>query len=150
MSAASAPQSYEAATAREEGIGEDVTYDGVDQEILQQEGPGFELAGDYTLSSFALHLTAQRLFPRPPQREVSARYRTWAYESAALDLALRQAGAPLHAVLAREPRPVSFVVSLRLGEPPTLAPLRARLDPYPSLRFKLDPTSSWDEPLIAE
>jgi hypothetical protein len=44
---------------------------------------------------------------------------------------------------------VRFVVSLRLGEPPSLDPLRRRLDLYPGLRFKLDPTSSWDEPLIA-
>ena len=29
-------------------------------------------------------------------------------------------------------------------------PIRRRLDLYPQLRFKLDPTSSWDEPLIAE
>ena len=43
-----------------------------------------------------------------------------------------------------------FVVSLRLGEPPTLEPLRRRLDLYPELRFKLDPTSSWDDELIAE
>jgi hypothetical protein len=28
--------------------------------------------------------------------------------------------------------------------------VRRRLEGYPSLRFKLDPTSSWDEPLIAE
>ena len=38
---------------------------------------------------------------------------------------------------------MTFVVSMRLGEPPSLAPLRARLDRYPSLRFKLDPTSDW-------
>jgi hypothetical protein len=47
------------------------------------------------------------------------------------------------------PRPVTFVVSLRLGEPATLDPLRARLDPYPTLRFKLDPTPSWTDELIA-
>jgi L-alanine-DL-glutamate epimerase-like enolase superfamily enzyme len=134
----------------QEGIGEDVTYDNLDQETLQREGPGFELAGSYTLASFAEHLAAHSLFPEPPQREVSTRYRTWAYESAALDLALRQAGAPLHAVLAREPRPVAFVVSLRLGEPPTIAPVRRRLEVFPDMRFKLDPTSSWDEALIAE
>ena len=78
------------------------------------------------------------------------RYRTWAYESAALDLALRQAALPLHSVLEREPQPVRFVVSMRLGEPPSAEPLRRRLALYPGLRFKLDPTSSWDEPLIAE
>ena len=80
---------------------------------------------------------------------MSRLYRTWAYESAALDLALRQAGQPLHAVLGREPRPLTFVVSLRLGEPPSLEPLTRRLERYPTLRFKLDPTPSWDEELIA-
>jgi L-alanine-DL-glutamate epimerase-like enolase superfamily enzyme len=134
----------------EEGLGEDVTYDAVDHDILQAAGPALPLAGTYTLASFCEHLADLSLFPEPPQREVSARYRTWAYESAALDLALRQAGTTLHAALAREPQPVRFVVSLRLGEPPTLEPLRRRLDLYPTLRFKLDPTSSWDEPLIAE
>jgi L-alanine-DL-glutamate epimerase-like enolase superfamily enzyme len=134
----------------QEGIGEDVTYDAVDHEVLQAAGPVLEFAGSHTLASFCERLSELSLFPEDPQREVSQRYRTWAYESAALDLALRQAGVPLHAALAREPYPVHFVVSLRLGEPPTLAPLRRRLDPYPGLRFKLDPTSSWDEPLIAE
>jgi L-alanine-DL-glutamate epimerase-like enolase superfamily enzyme len=134
----------------EEGIGEDVTYDAVDQEILQAAGPTLPLAGSYTLASFCEHLAGLSLFPEAPQREVSARYRTWAYESAALDLALRQAGASLHELLERTSEPVRFVVSLRLGEPPTLEPLRARLDRYPGLRFKLDPTSSWDEALIAD
>jgi L-alanine-DL-glutamate epimerase-like enolase superfamily enzyme len=134
----------------EEGIGEDVTYDAVDHEIMQAAGPVLELTGSFTLASFCARLRELALFAEPPQREVSARYRAWAYESAALDLALRQAKLALHEALAREPRPVRFVVSLRLGEPPTLEPLRRRLDPYPGLRFKLDPTSSWDEPLIAE
>jgi L-alanine-DL-glutamate epimerase-like enolase superfamily enzyme len=136
--------------AGDEGLGEDVTYDAVDHDILQAAGPTLALAGRYTLASFCAHLAELQLFPQPPQREVSSRYRTWAYESAALDLALRQAGTTLHEALGRVPRPVRFVVSLRLGEPPTLEPLRRRLALYPTLRFKLDPTSSWDEPLIAE
>jgi L-alanine-DL-glutamate epimerase-like enolase superfamily enzyme len=136
--------------AGEEGLGEDVTYDGVDHEILQAEGPTLPLAGRFTLATFADHLAELSLFPQPPQREVSQRYRTWAYESAALDLALRQSHTTLHAALGREPRPVRFVVSLRLGEPPTLEPVSRRLALYPGLRFKLDPTSSWDERLIAE
>ena len=135
---------------REEGIGEDVTYDAVDQEIAQAAGPVLALTGSFTMSSFAERLAEQSLFTEPPQREVSALYRTWAYESAALDLGLRQAGLSLHEALEREPRPVRFVVSLRLGEPPSLEPLLQRLEPYPQLRFKLDPTSSWDEALIAE
>lgn len=136
--------------AGEEGIGEDVTYDAVDHEVMQTAGPTLPLAGRFTLASFGERLAGLSLFAEPPQRDVSQRYRTWAYESAALDLALRQAKTTLHATLGREPLPVRFVVSLRLGEPPTLDPVSDRLELYPSLRFKLDPTSSWDERLIAE
>jgi len=89
-----------------EGIGEDVTYDAVDQEIMQAAGPVLELTGRFTLASFCARLTELSLFPEPPQKEVSSRYRAWAYESAALDLALRQAQVALHEVLAREPRPL--------------------------------------------
>ncbi len=136
--------------AGEEGVGEDVTYDAVDHEILQAAGPKLELTGRHTLGSFSELLAGLELFPEPPQKEVSARYRTWAYESAALDLALRQAKLSLRDALARACESVRFVVSLRLGEPPTIEPLRERLAAYPSLRFKLDPTSSWDESLISE
>jgi len=134
--------------AGQEGLGEDVVYDPVDHEIAQRAGPVLELAGDWTMRSLSEHLSGLQLFPEPPQRDVSQLYRVWAYESAALDLALRQAGQPLHAVLGREPRPLTFVVSLRLGEPPSLEPVTRRLEAYPTLRFKLDPTVSWDDELI--
>jgi L-alanine-DL-glutamate epimerase-like enolase superfamily enzyme len=137
------------AGAGQEGVGEDVTYDAVDHEILQSAGPHLPLEGNWTIASFSEHLSTLELFPREPQREVSRRYRVWAYESAALDLALRQAGTTLHEALGITPQPVRFVVSLRLGEPPSIEPLRRRLEVYPSLRFKLDPTSSWGEELIA-
>jgi L-alanine-DL-glutamate epimerase-like enolase superfamily enzyme len=132
-----------------QGVGEDVTYEAEDHEILQAAGPTLPLAGSFTLAGFCDRLAELELFPQPPQREVSRRYRTWAYESAALDLALRQAGSSLHEALGREPAPVTFVVSLRLGEPPTLEPMRIRMEICPNLAFKLDPTSSWDEELIA-
>jgi L-alanine-DL-glutamate epimerase-like enolase superfamily enzyme len=135
--------------AGEEGLGEDVVYEPVDHEIAQRAGPVLDLAGDWTMRSLSAHLHGLSLFPEPPQREVSQLYRVWAYESAALDLALRQSRQPLHAVLGREPRPLTFVVSLRLGEPPSLEPLTRRLQAYPTLRFKLDPTVSWDDELIA-
>jgi L-alanine-DL-glutamate epimerase-like enolase superfamily enzyme len=136
--------------AGHEGVGEDVTYDAVDHEILQAAGPNLALGGSWTIGSLSERLATLDLFPQEPQREVSRRYRTWAYESAALDLALRQAGTTLHDALGRAPQPVRFVVSLRLGEPPSMEPLRQRLELYPNLRFKLDPTSSWSESLIAE
>jgi hypothetical protein len=87
---------------------------------------------------------------REPVREVSRIYRIWAFHSAALDLALRQAGEPLHAALGRPVTPMTYVVSLRLGEPPTLEPVGKRLALDPTLRFKLDATSSWTPELIAE
>ncbi len=136
--------------AGHEGLGEDVTYDAVDHEILQAAGAMLDLEGDGSFGSFSERLSTIDLFPQEPQREVSRRYRTWAFESAALDLALRQSNTTLHEVLGRTPEPVRFVVSLRLGEPPSIEPLRRRLDAYPGLRFKLDPTSSWSEQLIAE
>jgi L-alanine-DL-glutamate epimerase-like enolase superfamily enzyme len=134
----------------QEGVGEDVTYDAPDHEILQEAGSPSELKGSWTMASFCAEIAKLNLFPAPPQREVSRRYRVWAYESAALDLALRQAGTSLHEALGRTPKPVRFVVSLRLGEPPTMGPVRNRLKLYPDLRFKLDPTSSWSQPLIEE
>jgi hypothetical protein len=136
--------------AGHEGVGEDVTYDAVDQELLQAAGPVQPLAGEWTLAGLSEHLAELDLFPEPPQREASRLYRIWAYESAALDLGLRQASQALHERLGLQPRPVNFVISLRLGEPPSLDPVRERLDLYPSMRFKLDPTSSWTEELIAD
>jgi L-alanine-DL-glutamate epimerase-like enolase superfamily enzyme len=132
-----------------EGVGEDVTYDALDHVALQDAGPTLPLAGTWTLGSLGARMAELELFPAEPVREVSRLYRRWAYESAALDLALRQAGMSLAEALGREPRPVTFVVSLRLGKPGTLDPVRRRLDAYPTLRFKLDPTSDWTDELIA-
>jgi L-alanine-DL-glutamate epimerase-like enolase superfamily enzyme len=135
-----------------EGVGEDVVYDAEDHPDPGDPGAILPLAGEHTLGSFAEHLATLDLFPTSPDgplREVSPLYRTYAYESAALDLALRQAGMPLHAALGRTPRPVTFVVSLRLGEPPQLDPVTRRLAAYPGLRFKLDATTDWTPELIA-
>jgi hypothetical protein len=134
----------------EEGVGEDVTYDALDHVALQDAGPVQPLSGSRTLAEFAELVGGLDLFPAEPVREVSRLYRRWAFESAALDLALRQAGRSLADALAREPRPVTFVVSLRLGEPATIEPVRRRLEKYPGVRFKLDPTSSWTDDLIAQ
>ncbi|HMI69003.1 MAG TPA: hypothetical protein VK510_03340 [Solirubrobacteraceae bacterium] len=132
----------------EEGIGEDVTYDAVDHDVLQAAGPVLALAGERTLGEFCDHLEGLDLWPEPPQREPSRLYRIWGYQSAALDLALRQARTTLHAALGIEPRPVTFVVSLRLGEPATLDPVARLLERYPSLRFKLDPTKDWTPEIV--
>jgi L-alanine-DL-glutamate epimerase-like enolase superfamily enzyme len=131
-----------------EGVGEDVVYDTEDHDAAQQAGPALPLSGRWTLGSFSEHLAGLDLFPQKPLREVSPLYRRYAYESAALDLALNQAGIPLHRALGREPRPVTFVVSLRLGEPASLDPVTSRLAHYPTLRFKLDPTPTWTDEIV--
>jgi L-alanine-DL-glutamate epimerase-like enolase superfamily enzyme len=134
----------------EEGVGEDVTYDALDHVALQDAGPVLDLAGRRTLGELCDLVGGLDLFPAEPVRDVSRRYRRWAFESAALDLALRQAGTTLHETVGREMRPLTFVVSLRLGEPPTLDPVSKRLARYPTLRFKLDPTDEWTDELIAQ
>ncbi len=140
----------------EEGIGEDVVYDAVDHVAQQDHGPPEELTGKFTFASFSDRLEEIDLFPAaPPVRDDSSPdYRRWAFESAALDLALRQAGTNLAAALGREPHPVNFVNSMRLAgfgsdEPSSIEPLLARLAVYPTLRFKLDPANDWGDELIA-
>jgi hypothetical protein len=138
-----------------EGIGEDVTYDAVDHVGQQSHGPPDGLAAKTTFAGFSEQLEPLDLFPAAaPERDVSREYRRWAFESAALDLALRQAGTNLAAILGREPKPLNFVNSMRLagfdaGERSTIEPLLARLAVYPTLRFKLDPFNDWDDELIA-
>jgi hypothetical protein len=122
--------------AGEEGAGEDVTYDAK----LHPPPQDLTLAGQHTFGSFSGALDAFGFH----------HYRRWAFESAALDLALRQAGHSLAEAVGRQPLPVTFVVSLRLGDPASTAPLRALLARYPGTRFKLDPTSDWDHALVSE
>ncbi|MGH2847231.1 MAG: hypothetical protein ACRDL0_14615 [Thermoleophilaceae bacterium] len=139
----------------EEGVGEDVVYDGVDHANLQAAGGTLPLAGSHTLESFSRRLAELDAFPDPPVRDVSRRYRTWAFESAALDLALRQAGRSLAEQLGRELRPLNYVVSMRLGnfgdeQPETSERMLRVLERYPGTRFKLDPTNTWSDALIEE
>ena len=134
----------------EEGVGEDVTYGVEDQDEFQAEGPKLPLTGSHTIDSFSQLLDHLQLFPSEPGMEAYYDYRRWAFESAALDLALRQAGRSLADVLEREPQPVRFVVSMGLGDPPSSARVRGWHELYPGLQFKLDPRSSWDEPLVEE
>jgi hypothetical protein len=140
----------------EEGIGEDVVYDPVDHIAQQDHGAPEGIAFSGSFAEFSTRLDSINLFPaaEPERGEVSRDYRRWAFESAALDLALRQADTNLAAALGREPRPVNFVNSMRLAgmgkdERSSIEPLLARLAVYPTLRFKLDPTNDWDDELIA-
>jgi hypothetical protein len=134
-----------------EGLGEDITWDQIDQiEQLRRAGDLSWLRGRRTLDEFSTLLGLADLFPVAPIRDSSRFYRRWAFESAALDLALRQNGLSLEDAVGRVARPVRFVVSIRLGDPANLGPLRALCSEEPSRRFKLDPTGTWDDDLLAE
>jgi hypothetical protein len=137
----------------QDGVGEDVTYDGLDHIALRDGGASLPLAGSYTIESFSRRLDELDLFPAPPVRDVSRNYRRWAFESAALDLALRQAGVSLADAVERPPRPLRFVVSTRLSAPGTPGaekPDRVLelLERYPGTRFKLDPGNGWTRELV--
>ena len=132
-----------------EGVGEDVTYDTEDQLAFQQAGPDYPLGGAQTLDSFSGRLDEWKLFPKEPGQEAYRNYRRWAFESAALDLALRQAGLSLAGRLEMRPTPLSFVISMGLGHPPSTDRLMRWLELYPGLGLKLDASSDWDDALIA-
>jgi hypothetical protein len=140
-----------------EGIGEDVLYDQLDHIAHRDAGPVHDLSGPRTLGELCDLLGGLDLFrDAPPVRPFSRHYRRWAYESAALDLALRQNGVALHEALGIDPKPVRFVCSTRLGgfgedaPPSSTEALRKRLAKYPRMRFKLDPENDWTAELIAE
>jgi hypothetical protein len=114
----------------ESGEGEDVTYEASEHDHVPDE---LMLAGTWTLGTLSLRLD---------DLEVGGGdYRRWAFESAALDLGLRQAGSSLADVVGRPYRPVRFVVSTRADIEPYL-----ELDP--DLEFKLDVEAEWDRALM--
>ena len=137
----------------EQGEGEDVTYDAEAHAPFQArlEAGELPLVGDWeSFDDYSRALDAVELFSEPPNMAAFLDYRRWALESAALDLALRQAGRSLADAVGRAPRPVTFVVSMGLGDPPSIEPVRRLLDLDSSLRFKLDATSAWTDELFAE
>jgi L-alanine-DL-glutamate epimerase-like enolase superfamily enzyme len=132
------------------GLGEDVSVHVEDGTSLHEAQPALPLAGRWTLEGFCDHLATVDPWPEPPEWEAARRYRNWAFEAAALDLALRQAGQALHDVLGREPRPLRFVNSLNLGEEPSIEHVRRRLARSPGVRFKLDAQETWPAALVDE
>lgn len=112
-----------------EGVGEDVSYEEELQLAFTADALP-SLAGEHTLAGFS-ELVAEQ-----------PGYRPWGLESAALDLALRQAGRSLAETVGREPQPVRFCVSQS-----TVSELLAL---YPRLRFKLDANDSWTDEVVAE
>jgi hypothetical protein len=111
------------------GEGEDVTY----QAEAHDDFPELRERGRFTVDELSQRLDGYGLED----------YRRWAFESAALDLALRQNGVSLGDVLGLDYEPVRFVVSTRLE-------IRPWLELYPRMEFKLDPTSEWSDEHMRE
>jgi L-alanine-DL-glutamate epimerase-like enolase superfamily enzyme len=135
------------------GLGEDVGGTMVEEDegaAFAAAAPSLPLAGEWTLASFTDHLASLDLWPGPPRWDMARRFRNWAFESAALDLALRQAAVGLPEALGRSAAPVRFVNSLGLGEPPVFTTVGRRLERYPGLRFKLDAKETWSPELTVE
>lgn len=133
----------------ETGQGEDVTYDNEDHAALQESSVEFPLTGTYTLDEFSAQLSKiDFFFGDEPGQSIFRNYRQWGFESAALDLALKQADTNLADQLNREYDPVRFVVSTRLSDPPTGDRIIDWLDQNPNLKFKLDPTSEWRDDTV--
>jgi len=121
----------------EQGRGEDVTYTAEDHDWFPELDPPRRT----TLGELSAQLDGLRLFDAQPKMKASADYRRWAFESAALDLALRQNDLSLGAAVEREYSPVRFVFSTR-GD------AFAWLEHNPELELKLDPENDWDRPFM--
>jgi hypothetical protein len=121
----------------EQGRGEDVTYTAEDHDWF----PDLEPRGRTTLGELSAELDGLHLFETEPTMPAWADYRRWAFESAALDLALRQNDLSLGAAVKRDYHPVRFVVSTR-GD------AFGWLDHIPGLELKLDPENDWDRPFM--
>lgn len=131
-----------AAGGGHEGRGEDVTYEEEAQKGRPGEIEALDLRGTYRWDELSDRLEEDL----PAEEQYYAR---WGVEGALLDLALRQAGLRLPDLFDRPFRPLRFVVSTRLGSPPTAEIPLGWLSHYPDLEFKLDPQSSWSDELAA-
>ena len=123
------------------GRGEDVCYEPGDHEPY----PRPDLGGEYTFDGFSDAIADADLWPEEPSADHAPAFRRWAVESAALDLALKQADMTLGEALDTEPEPPRFVVSTRLDGFERIEEL---LVANPEAEFKLDPTPDWSDALL--
>ncbi len=130
----------------EEGLGEQVGM-APTQEGLRASA--FPVAGEWaTLAAFLAHLDTIDMWPEPPEYDLERNWRRWTFESAALDLALRQSGTSLPEVLGRTPQPLTFVNSFGLGDPPDIDKVANRRALHPTVGFKLDVAPSWTQEIM--
>jgi hypothetical protein len=137
-----------------EGLSEDITL------FAGGEAPQLDLVGTWTLGALCERLDELDQWPGgfpkdmqdapPAMREMVGRWRNWAYEAAALDLALAQAGRALHEVLGLEPRPIAYVNSFGRLDDDIAGNAARRFERYPDIRFKLDVDEKWSDEVVAK
>lgn len=130
----------------QEGIGEQVGMSDDQEGLRAAELPP---AGEWaTLEGFLADLDTIDTWPEPPAHEMQRNWRRWTFESAALDLALRQSATDLPEVLGRRIRPLRFVTSFGLGDPPDIDKVAGRRALHPTVGFKLDVAPSWTQEIM--
>jgi hypothetical protein len=92
-----------------EGFGEDPNYAPAEQMAFQEAGPILPLNGQHTLGELSDLLETLAVSPATPAHPGSENYRRWAFESAALDLALRQPGGDQSGTISRAQRTTANV-----------------------------------------
>ena len=139
-----------------DGVGEEIGgMDAAYHDTLAEQ-TSWPLAGSWTLESFldALASFDQWGGEEPEWGDFARPFRNWMFESAALDLALRQAGVSLADALGRTPGNVTFVNSFPLGEGASWTcccggPRCTRASATRSTRRRLDPltrSTRWRRP----
>lgn len=132
------------------GYGEDVTF-------LPQYHDDLEgvcrrvVANDHlTLGEFVKSIRELEIFGVKPNDHESVCCRRWAFESAALNLALKQNSKSIGDFTNIQWVNPSYVVSLRVQSPKEIDRIKSILDILPSQKFKVDATSSWSDQMVYE
>lgn len=135
------------------GRGEDIAYSSETQAALPAHFArlGADLAGTWTIASLSKHLDGHEgIVPPAAGWDDKPGYHRWAVEAAALDLALRQRGVDLAALVQAPWQPVQVALSMGLGDPPSAEVIARWLEQQPDLRFKLDVSMAWSEQLLRD
>lgn len=131
-----------------EGVGEDVTYQpGEHRRLFALETKSLCVRDSF--DRWTRRLDKHGGMNRRAADPKAALYRRWAFESAAIDLALKQAGLSFAEVLRRKPKPLRYVVSTTFNPESSFSGLERLRAFDQTMKFKIDAHEGWDESLIA-
>lgn len=134
------------------GCGEDVNYSGEEQQEFASSTPNIQLGefDSFEAFSHSLDEVEPSWFAAPPAQSIARLYRRWAFESAGLMLALKQAGTTLTELWGIKTSGFRFVASTGLGNPPSTQALTNLLQEHPDLEFKIDYSEHFDDALLQD